>query len=119
VRSGEDFHMEGTELWAFVSSAVPPHIESFLAAHSLTVDQIDVFVFHQASRLVLRSLARALAIDPAKVYTHMEEIGNLSSASIPFALRAALDEGAIRRGDRVLLSGFGIGISYGSAIVQY
>jgi 3-oxoacyl-[acyl-carrier-protein] synthase-3 len=49
----------------------------------------------------------------------MKHLGNLSSASIPFALRAAHDAGAIQPGDRVLLSAFGIGISYGSAIVQF
>lgn len=81
--------------------------------------QVDLCVFHQASRLILDSLAKALSIPPEKLFTCMEETGNLSSASIPVALRTALDEGAIRPGDRVLLSGFGIGISYGSAIVEF
>jgi 3-oxoacyl-[acyl-carrier-protein] synthase III len=119
VRTPEDMHMEGTELWAFVSSAVPGHIEAFLAKRSLTLADIDLCVFHQASKLVLNSLTRALAIPPEKLYTNMGEIGNLASASIPFALRAALDEEAIRPGSRVLLSAFGAGISYGSAIVEF
>jgi 3-oxoacyl-[acyl-carrier-protein] synthase III len=119
VRTAEDVHMEGTELWSFVSSVVPGHIEAFLAKHSLTPGEIDLFVFHQASKLILNSLTRALAIAPEKVFVHMKDIGNLSSASIPFALRAALEEGAIQPGNRVLLSGFGIGISYGSAIVEF
>jgi len=119
VRTAEDMHMEGTEVWSFVSSAVPNHVRDFLAKHSLTPDDIDLFVFHQASKLILDSLARALAIPSEKVFVYMKDIGNLSSASIPFALRAALEEGAIRPGDRLLLSGFGVGISYGSAIVQF
>lgn len=119
VRTAEDIRMDGTELWAFVTSVVPGHIERFLAKSSLTLDDIDLCVFHQASKLILNSLTRALALPPDKVFTHMEDIGNLASASIPFALRAALDEGAIQPGDRVLMSAFGIGISYGSAIVEF
>lgn len=119
VRTPEDVHMEGTELWAFVNSTIPGHVEAFLAKHSLSLDEIDLFVFHQASKLILGSLAKALAIPPEKMLMRMGDVGNLSSASIPFALRAALDEGAIQPGSRVLLSGFGAGISYGSAIVEY
>lgn len=119
VRTAEDMHMDGTGLWSFVSSAVPGHIESFLAKHSLTLDDIDLCVFHQASKLILDSLTKALAIPPEKVFVHMRDIGNLSSASIPFALSAALDEGAIQPGDRVLLCGYGVGISYGSVLVEF
>lgn len=119
VRAAEDFHLHGTDLWSFVSTAVPKHIEAFLAKRSLTLDEIDVFVFHQASGMILNTLTKALAIPSEKVFVHMRDVGNLSSASIPFALRAALAEGAIGPGDRVLLSAFGAGISYGSAIVEF
>jgi 3-oxoacyl-[acyl-carrier-protein] synthase III len=119
VRTARDLHMNGTELWGFVSSAVPKHIEGFLARQSLALDDIDVWVFHQGSKMILDTLAKALGIPSEKVFVHMRDIGNLSHASIPFALRAALDEGAIQPGDRVLLSAFGAGISYGSAIVEF
>jgi 3-oxoacyl-[acyl-carrier-protein] synthase III len=119
VRTSEDMHMDGTALWAFVKSVMPGHIEGFLAANSLTLDDIDLCVFHQASKLVLDSLAKALAIPPEKMFVRMEEVGNLASASIPFALRAALDEGAIQPGNRVLLSAYGVGVSYGSAILEF
>jgi len=119
VRTAEDMYMDGTKLWSLVVSKVPGHIRAFLADNSLSLDDVDVYVFHQASKLIINSLTKALAIPPEKVFVHMEEIGNLASASVPFALRAALDEGAIRPGDRVLLSAFGAGISYGSAIVEF
>jgi 3-oxoacyl-[acyl-carrier-protein] synthase-3 len=119
VRALEDFHMEGPELWGVVTSVVPGHINAFLAELSLTIEEIDLVVFHQASKMIIDTLAKALEIPPEKVFVHMEEIGNLSSASIPFALRAALEDGAIQRGDRVLISAFGVGISYGSAILEF
>jgi len=119
VRTAEDIHMDGAELWSFVSSVVPGRIEGFLADRSLTLDDVDLCVFHQASKLILGSLTKVLGLPPEKVFLHMSEVGNLASASIPFALRAALEQGAIRPGDRVLLSAFGVGISYGSAIVEF
>jgi 3-oxoacyl-[acyl-carrier-protein] synthase III len=119
VRTAEEYHMDGTKLWSFVSSVVPGHIEGFLAAQSLTFEEIDLVVFHQASKMIIGSLTKALGIPREKVFMHMDAIGNLSSSSIPFALQAALEQGAIQPGDRVLLSAFGAGISYGSAIVEY
>jgi 3-oxoacyl-[acyl-carrier-protein] synthase-3 len=119
VRTAEDIHMDGAEVWAFVNSAVPNHIEAFLGRHSLTLDDIDLCVFHQASKMILDSLVKALPVPPEKMFRHMKDIGNLASASIPFALRAALDQGTLQPGDRVLLSAFGAGISYGSAIVEF
>jgi 3-oxoacyl-[acyl-carrier-protein] synthase-3 len=119
VRSAESIHMDGVGVWAFVTTTLPTHIAKFLARRSLSLDDVDLFVFHQASRLVLDSLTRNLALEPGKVFVHMEEVGNLVSASIPFALKAALDGGAIAPGDRVLLSGYGAGMSYGSVLVEY
>lgn len=119
VRTAEDIYMNGTAVWSFATSVLPGHIEAFLTKHALNLDEIDLFVFHQGSKLILSSLARALSIPPEKNFIHMKDFGNLSSSSIPFALRAALDQGAIQPGDRVLLSAFGGGVSYGSAIVEF
>jgi 3-oxoacyl-[acyl-carrier-protein] synthase-3 len=116
---GGTVDMDGRAVSAFVNSAVPAHIAAFLAERSLTTDDVDLCVFHQASRMTLDSLARAIPLDRSKLYDYMAHVGNLVSASIPVALRAALDEGAIGPGDRVLLSGYGAGASYGSVLVEY
>ncbi len=119
VRSAEDVHMDGMGVWSFVNSAVPPNIRGLLEKQSLTLDDVDMFVFHQASQMTLDSLAKALGLPESKVYSQMANVGNLVSASIPVALRAALDQGVISPGDRVLLSGFGVGLSYGSVLVEF
>jgi 3-oxoacyl-[acyl-carrier-protein] synthase-3 len=119
VRTAEDMHMDGTELWAFVNSAVPRHVRSFLGERSLSLDDFDLVVLHPGSKLILDSLTKALALPREKVFARIAETGNLGSASIPFALRAALDEGAIEAGDRVLLVAYGVGVSYGSAILEF
>jgi 3-oxoacyl-[acyl-carrier-protein] synthase-3 len=119
VRTLENIHLDGMGVWEFVNSTIPRHLKAFLTEMSLTLDDIDLFVFHQASKMTLDSLARALAIGSERVFSNLEEVGNLSSASIPFALRAALEEGAIGSGDRVVLTGFGAGLSYGSALLEF
>lgn len=119
VRSAENIHLNGPAVWTFINSTIPGHVKDFLADQGLAIDDVDVCVFHQASKLALDSLARALSLDARKLFVHMEEVGNLASASIPFALAAALDEGAIESGQRVLLSAYGAGMSYGSVLVEY
>lgn len=119
ARSAETIQMDGTAVWGFANSIVPEHLRAFLASQSLTFEDVDLCVFHQASKLTLDSLAEALDLPPDKLYVHLADTGNLSSASIPFALRAALADGAIGPGDRVLLSGFGAGLSYGSVLVEF
>lgn len=119
VRTAENLHMDGPTVWAFVNSTIPGHIRDFLAKHSLGADDIDIWIFHQGGALILRSLTKALEVPSSKVFMKLEDVGNLSSSSIPFALRAARDEGAIKAGNRVLLCAFGAGMSYGSAIVEF
>jgi 3-oxoacyl-[acyl-carrier-protein] synthase III len=119
VRTAEQIHMDGMGVWSFVNSVIPGHVKTFLANQSLTLADIDVFVFHQASKVTLDSLAKSLGLPPNKMYVNMAEVGNLVSASIPVALRMAVDEGAVEPGQRVLLCGFGVGLSYGSVLVEF
>jgi len=78
-----------------------------------------LFVFHQASKMSLDSLAKILGVPPEKVYVNMEHTGNLVSASIPVALADALERGIIPGEATVLLCGFGVGLSYGSVLLRY
>ena len=84
----------------------------------MTTDDIDMFIFHQASKVALNSLTRILKIKPEKAYQNLDRIGNTVSASIPIALKEALKAKRISKGDKVLLCGFGAGLSWGSAIVE-
>ena len=111
--------MDGMGILVFVNSKVPKQIRNILKRNSMTIDDIDLFVFHQASKLALDSLARLLKINPEKVFSNIREKGNTVSASIPIALREALDCNRINRGDKVLLSGFGVGLSWGTAIIEF
>ena len=85
----------------------------------MKIDEIDIALFHQASKLTLDSLVKSLAIPAEKVFINLDRVGNCVSASIPIALKDAESEGRLKRGDIGLLSGFGVGLSLASAIIRY
>ena len=119
VRSKNDIYMDGMAVWSFIQSTVPKQIRALLARNSLGIGDIDQYVFHQASKLTLDSLVKALRIDPNKAYIDLASTGNLVSSSVPIALKNALLAGDIKRCTTVLISGFGVGLSWGSMLIKF
>lgn len=119
VRNLENIHMNGFAVWQFISKKVSEQIKKLLVRNNLKVNDIDLFVFHQASKLTLDSLIKMLKINEDKVFINLKDIGNTVSSSIPIALKDAEDSGKLTRGDLILLSGFGVGLSWGSIIMKY
>lgn len=115
----ENIFMNGFSVWQFISKNVSEQINKLLAKNNLIVNDIDLFVFHQASKLTLDSLVKILKIDENKVFVNLKDIGNTVSSSIPIALKDAEESGKLKRGDLILLSGFGVGLSWGSIIMKY
>ena len=110
--------MDGMGVLSFVNTKVPHQIRSILSRNEMTVEDVDLFIFHQASKLALDSLTRLLEIDSDRVFCNLQNLGNTVSASIPIAWKQALDSGRIRQGDTVVLAGFGVGLSWGTAIIR-
>ena len=110
--------MNGMGVLSFFNAVVPAAVKTTLTRNGLTLDDVDVFVFHQASQLALDSLRAALKIPGEKMICDMGETGNLVSASIPVALSRALESGRAHRGQTAVLCGFGVGLSWGTAIVD-
>jgi len=119
VRSAADIFMDGNAILHFVKATVASEINEFLQSNAVAIGDIDLFVFHQASKLVLDALAQILGIAPQRCFRNLESLGNIVSASIPVALKDAIDTGQIRPGSRVLLAGFGAGLSCALAIVDF
>ena len=90
-----------------VSNQVPP------------LEDVDLFVFHQATRLILDHLRKEMAIPEERFYVCMEQTGNTVSSTIPIALAEAVREGRVRPGARVMLVGFGVGFSWGATILTW
>ncbi len=89
------------------------------AVSDCMLEDIDLFVFHQANARILASVADRLGLDPRKVVNAIGDVGNVSAASIPVALAFARDAGTLRAGDRVLCSAFGAGLTWASCVLTY
>ena len=119
LRSDENLQMNGLAVYSFVNTKVPKQINKLLSRNKINIDEIDLFVFHQANKLVLESLTKILKIDTKKVFINIDKVSNTVSASIPIALKDAQEEGKIKDGYKVLCSGFGAGLSWGTCILQF
>ena len=111
--------MHGSDIFLFTMRVVPPCIDKLLARAGLQLENIDLFVFHQASKLVIENLIRTMALDKDRVYINYENIGNTVSASIPIALKDAAASARLKHGDMVMLVGFGVGLSWGATLVRW
>lgn len=113
------FEMDGYGVFLFTLGTIPAEITQLLESANLSVDDIDLFLFHQASRFVLESIGDKLQIPEEKLVIDLEEVGNTTSSSIPIALKRAEEAGKIKRGDKILTFGFGIGLSWSGVIFEY
>ena len=111
--------MEGAKVFMFTMDMVPKSVEGMLKKVDLSIDKIDLFVFHQASKLVIDNITRRLDLPEEKVFRNYQDIGNTVSASIPIALKDAEDKKVLKRGDKVMLTGFGVGFSWGSCLLEW
>jgi len=119
VQSAEHIQMDGPAVLAFVRKRVPQAIEELLSKVGHGMEAVDLVVVHQASALSLDYLQRWLKLPPEKSFSNISHVGNLVSASIPVALREAELAGRLRPGMRVMLVGFGVGLSWGACLVDW
>lgn len=118
IRSHNDIKMDGFAVWSFINSKVPGQIKNLLKRNELTLTDIDLFIFHQASLMTIESLMKILRLERDKVFINIREMGNTVSASIPIAVKDAMDSGRLRKGQKIILSGFGVGLSYGTVLIK-
>jgi len=118
VRTEEHIKMDGLGVLSFFNATVPCSVKETLTQNGLSIDEVDLFVFHQASQVVLDTLRTAMGIPPGKMVYDLAEVGNLVSASIPVALSRAFERGQAKPGQLALLCGFGVGLSWGTALVD-
>ncbi len=103
----------------FSMQRVPQCVNELLTKSKIGIDDIKIFIFHQASKVVFDNIVRILLLDESKVYRCYEKIGNTVSASIPIALKKAEEQNKIREGDLIMLVGFGVGLSWGGCLVKW
>lgn len=111
--------MDGQEVYRFATRRVSQCIEEALADAGLAVPDIDLFVLHQANARIIDAVAKRLHADREKFPTNLERVGNLSSASIPVLLDELHRQGKLHRGDRIVLAGFGAGLTIGACVMTW
>jgi 3-oxoacyl-[acyl-carrier-protein] synthase-3 len=117
-RSPLHLQLDGIEVFNFTLREVVPNIKALLKETGKSLEDIDYVVFHQANRLINETLRKMLKLDPAKVPYSIREFGNTSGASVPLTMIVALAEALKAGKTRLLLSAFGVGLSWGSAIIE-
>ena len=118
VYNDNHLYMYGPGVFDFTNSVVPNLIQDTLDKNNKTRDDIDMFLFHQANASMLDVLRQKSNIDKSKFYCDISDIGNTVSSSLVIALKRCLDTGVIKYGDKVLLAGFGVGLSWAGTIIE-
>ena len=116
----EDYlYMNGSAIFNFTLETVPPLMKSLLAKSGLEKADVDYFVFHQANKYMLSTLRKVCGIPADKFYVDLEEAGNTVSSTILIGLKECLKRGKIISGAKVMICGFGVGLSYGACLLQF
>jgi len=111
--------MNGGEVYKFALGALSELIEVILERNNLTNDDIKYIVPHQANFRIIETVAKKLGIDINKFYMNIENYGNTSSASIPIALAEMNSLGLLKKGDKIIIAGFGAGLTWGSILIEW
>ncbi|HEY8104054.1 MAG TPA: beta-ketoacyl-ACP synthase III [Gaiellaceae bacterium] len=111
--------MNGREVFKFATRVMVSSAQKVLDECGLTVDDIDVYVPHQANKRIIDHAAGKLGIPEEKVVVNVDRYGNTSSGSIPLALADAAADGRLREGELVLMTGMGAGLTWGSALIEW
>lgn len=118
---GEDFFisMQGRDTYKHAVRQMVNVCSELLKRNKLIIDDINLFVPHQANMRIIEAVGARLGIEEEKVFVNVADYGNTSAASIPLALTEARAQGRIKRGDRVLVTAFGAGLTWGAALLRF
>ena len=111
--------MNGKEVFSFAVSKVPEAVKELLSREQVSCEDISYYLLHQANERIIRSAARRLGEDISKFPMNMDRYGNTSSASLLILLDEMKKSGKLQRGDRLVLAGFGGGLTYGASLIEY
>lgn len=119
LRYDDYLYMNGSAIFNFTLDAVPIMIKNILGKNQMERDKIDYFVFHQANKFMLNTIRKVCVLPKDKFYVNLEETGNTVSSTVMIALKDCLDKGTIQSGMKVMITGFGVGLSWGGTILKF
>ena len=116
----DDFlYMNGGAIFNFTLDAVPLMMKEILTKNNLDKDQIDYFVFHQANKFMLNTIRKVCSLSKDKFYVNLSETGNTVSSTVFIGLKDCINNKIIADGMNVMVSGFGVGLSWGGTILKF
>lgn len=115
----DNLYMNGGAIFNFTLDAVPVMIKDLLTKHHLTKDDIDYYVFHQANKFMLNTIRKVCGLSKEQFYINLSETGNTVSSTVMIGLKDCLDKGIITSGMKVMIAGFGVGLSWGGTILRF
>ena len=110
--------VDGREVFEFAVKSVSENIGELLITAGMTMADVKYIVPHQANRRIVEGIGKKLKVDISKFYINIQKYGNTSSASIPIALSEMTEDGLVGEGDKIILSGFGGGLTWGSVLIE-
>ena len=117
IRTNNNLYMNGPEIFNFIINAVPKVVSETLKKNNTTLEELDYIIFHQANKYMNEYLRKKINIPKDKYYLNLLHTGNTVSATIPIAFKDCLDNDIIKKGERILIVGFGVGYSWGGTII--
>lgn len=113
-----ELFMDGRKILSFTMNIVPQIVKQTLKKNKISLNRLKYVIFHQASKIVIDNLIRKLHIPEKKVFKNYNKFGNTVSSTIPMCLNELKNKKMIKRGDKILICGFGVGLSVGSTIIE-
>ncbi|MFA6989974.1 MAG: beta-ketoacyl-ACP synthase III [Candidatus Gastranaerophilaceae bacterium] len=110
-------YMNGKEVYKFAITIVPESVTKTLEKAGMTIKNLDYFIPHQANIRIVKAIQERLGLEDSQIFSNMNKYGNTSAASIPIAVTEALESGAVKLPCTVAISGFGAGLTWGTAII--
>ena len=112
-------YMNGGSIFNFTLDAVPAMMKEILEKNQLEKDQIDYYVFHQANKFMLNTIRKVCVLPKDKFYVNLATTGNTVSSTVLIGLKDCIDGRTIKAGNTVMISGFGVGLSWGGTILKF
>ena len=112
-------HMDGRQVFRFATRIIPTATREVLRRAGVALKEVDLIIAHQANLRILQVAAERLGMPTEKMFSNIDRYGNTSAASIPIALCEAVEEGKVLPGQRIVLVGFGAGLTWGAALLEW
>ena len=118
-RYDDYLYMNGSAIFNFTLEAVPAMMKDILTKNNMKSDDVDYYVFHQANKFMLNTIRKVCILPKEKFFVNLEETGNTVSATVMIGLKQSLEAGTIHKGMKVMVTGFGVGLSWGGTILKF